>query len=263
MERRVNFLAIGIVFFSILSALVIFIVIMGRFNFDKNEYRNYVIYTENEVSGLGINTPVRYKGITIGSIDHIGFEADKLGVVKIIVKIKKTVPIRKNSTLVVDSQGLAGLNYLSLRQNNQGEFIKEEKDAILNFEPNFFGKLSLKADKISQDMMLLIQNLKLLLNENNMQHISNTIESIDILSQNLKNMQANVATLSNNMNTLIENLNRQVENGDFNAREILNPFMIRLNTSLNYMDQFFKRGGNILEKFEKDPYNTIFGEQKK
>lgn len=258
-----NFLAIGIIFFSVLSALVIFIIIMGRFNFDHDEYRKYIVYTENEVSGLGINTPVRYKGITIGSISSIGFDPDRLGIVKIIVKIKKNIPVRKGSTLAVDSQGLAGLNYLSLKQNTKGEFIKEEKDNILNFEPNLFGKLSAKADKMSQDLVVLMQNLKLLLNEKNMQHVSHTLESVDILSRNLKDMQVGIATLSGNINTLVENLNKQVENGDFNAREILNPFMIRLNTSLNYMDQFFKRGGNILEKFEKDPYNTIFGEQKK
>ncbi|RDU71599.1 hypothetical protein CQA57_07640 [Helicobacter anseris] len=263
MERRINFLFIGIIFFSILSALVLFIIIMGRFSFDDKEYRYYRIYTENEISGLGINTPVRYKGITIGSISHIGFDKDRLGVVKIIVKIKKIIPVRKNSTLAVDSQGLAGMSYLALKQSKENDFITDEKDATLNFEPNIFGKLTSKASEVSDEVSVLLKSLKILFSENNMKNISDTLESINVLSKNLKDMQLEITNITNNTNALVKSLNEQVQNGDFNAKEILNPFLMRLDTSLNYMDQFFKRGGNILDKFERDPYNTIFGEQKK
>ena len=263
MERRVNFLLIGVLFFIIFAAFVIFIIIMGRFSFDDKDYRYYRIYTQNEISGLGINTPVRYKGISIGSISSIGFDEKQFGVVKIVVKIKKKIPIRKNSSLVMDSQGLAGISYLSLKQSPKGDFITNDQDAVLKFEPNFLGKLSQKADKASQEILDVIQNLKGLVNENNVKNISHIISSIDILSSNLKSTQSNINELTKNINTLVSNLNQQVANGDYNIREVINPLMIRLNTSLNYMDQFFKQGNNVLDKFQKDPYNTIFGEQKK
>ena len=263
MERRINFIAIGTIFLLILSALVVFIVVMGKFSFNEEKYKEYVIYTEHEVSGIGINTPVRYKGIAIGSISHISFDKDRLGVVKIVVRIKNKIPVRKDSTLRVDAQGLAGLNYLSLLQSKNPEFITSKKDAILNFEPNIFGKLTSKADEASQEVLLLIKSLKTLLSENNIESIGNTLKSADTLSENLKETQMSIQKLITNMNTLVGTLNKQVQNGDFNIRDMFNPFILRLNTSLNYMDQFFKRSNNVLDKFEKDPYNTIFGEQKK
>lgn len=263
MERRVNFTLIGIIFFSILTALIVFIITMGKYNFDDKNYFFYTIYTDREITGIGINTPVRYKGINIGSVSHIGFDGEQLGIVKIIVKIKKNIPIKKGSTLVMDSQGLAGLNYLALKQNEKGETITKKEDAILNFEPNIFGKLTSKADEASKELIVLLKSLKTLLSNENMQGVSHIIGSVQTLSKNINTTQDNIDKLTTNLNALIIQLNKQVANGDYNAREILNPLMLRLNTSLNYMDQFFKRGSSVLDKFEKDPYNTLFGEQKK
>ncbi len=222
---------------------------MGRFNFNDKDYRNYVVYTTEDISGLGVNTPVRYKGITIGSITSISFDEKQLGVVKIQVKIKNIIPVHKDSSLVVDSQGLAGISFLTLKQNTQAPFITDPKDAVLKFEPSLLGKLSSRADETSQEIVNMLKSLKIVLNENNLNSTNQIIRSID--------------TLSRDLDTLVKHLNEQAKQGDFNVREILNPLMLRLNTSLNYMDDFFKRAGNVLEKFEKDPYNTLFGEQKK
>ncbi len=249
MERRVNFLFIGIIFFAIFAALVVFIIIMGRFNFDDKHYKHYVVYTTHDISGLGINTPVRYKGIGIGGVTNISFDTKQLGVVRIDVRIKDVIPVREGSSLVVDSQGLAGMSFLSLRQNEGAPFIKDEDKAVLKFEPSLFGRLGNKADQASAEILELLKSMKVLLNENNLNSTGKIIGTIDRLSLDL--------------DELIKNLNTQVSNGDYNIREVLNPLMLRLNTSLNYMDQFFKRGSNVLEKFEKDPYNTLFGEQKK
>ncbi|MCE3038733.1 MlaD family protein [Helicobacter anatolicus] len=263
MERRINFTLIGIIFFSILTALVVFIITLGRYNFDDKDYFFYNIYTDHDITGLSINTPVRYKGINIGSISHIGFDDKQIGMVKIIVKIKKHIPVKKGSTLSVDSQGLAGLNFLSLKQSNQEEVIKNKKDAILNFEPNIFGKLTLKADEASKEVLILLKSFKTLLSQNNISRISHIIDSVQNLSQNLNQTQDHIDKLAQNLNTLTDTLNHQLSNGDYNAREILSPLILRIDHSLNYIDQFFKLGSDVLNKFEKDPYNTLFGEQKR
>ncbi len=254
---------VGIIFFVILGALVVFIIVMGKFSFMKDDYKTYRVYTQNEIGGIGINTPVKYKGIVIGSISYIGFDETKADVVKIIVKIKNTIPIKKDSTLVMDSQGFAGLNYLSLKQSSNPQWITSQEDAVLNFKPNLLGRLSLKADEIGKESMLLLDNLKILLSKENMKSITQTLQSLDVLSENFKQTQEVINELAKNMNLLTKTLNKQVENGDYNLREVLNPFVLRLNTTLNHMDQFFKKSNDALDRFEKDPYNTIFGEQKK
>lgn len=249
MERRVNFLFIGIIFFTILAALIIFVVVMGRFDFDDKQYRRYVVYTTNDISGLGVNTPVRYKGITIGSITNISFDPNQLGVVRVDIRIKRIIPVRRNSELVMDSQGLTGMSFLSLKQNEQAPFIQENEDAILQIEPSLFGRLGSKADEASMEILDLLKNLKVLLNKSNLESANKIVANADRVSEHL--------------DELIQKLNTQVSNGDYNVREILNPLILRLDTSLNYMDQFFKHGSNALENFNKDPYNTLFGEQEK
>ncbi|CBG40612.1 MlaD family protein [Helicobacter mustelae] len=263
MERNVNFTIIGVIFFSILSALVIFIMIMGNFNLQKDEYTNYVVYTTKEITGIGVNTPVRFKGINIGSVTYVGFDKQNPDVVKIMVQIKKHIPIKEGSTLMADSQGLAGITFLTLKQSNSKIFITGENGALLNFEPSLFHRLSTKANQASTDIIDILKDAKNVLNEKNIESVSHILTNIKILSANLNQTQKDIDRLTNNFDTLVNNLNKQIQSGDYNIKGILDPMILRLNMSLNYMDRFFKRGSGVLEKFERDPYNTLFGEQKK
>lgn len=262
MERNINYTLIGSIFFAVVVCMVIFIFWIGRVGVDDGKYQAYEVYTDKEISGITINTPVKYKGITIGSVTGIGFDKDKLGTVKIGLNILSSIPIRKNSAVTPSSDGLAGLGYLSLEQSAEGEFIGKNDPHTLNFKQNFMGKIASQADEVTKELLDVLKNIKDLTDTQNIKSISNIIRSLDSLSTTLAETKDEINGFSKNSNMLLSNLNNKIQSGEYDVKKMLNPVMIELETSLKNMNQFFEKGSGLLQKFDNDPYNTLFGVQK-
>lgn len=252
MERNVNYVLIGGIFFAILIGLIVFILWFGRISFNEDKFRIYTITTSYDISGIAVKTPIKYKGITIGHIKHIGFDTTQLGVVKITLLIQRSIPIAKGSSVLIDSQGLAGLSYLALRQNPKGEIIVNDDDAVLTLDQSFLGKLSDKADSALEEMLGVLGSVEKLLSEKNVKRISSTLTSLDQFSQSLP-------ALSSNINRALESINGELENG---AGAMIAPTLYQTQKSLQNLDILLQKTSNLLDKFDDNPYPTIFGEKK-
>lgn len=255
MERNVNYVLIGGIFFAILIGLIAFILWFGRIGFDEDKFRTYTITTSYDISGIAVKTPIKYKGITIGHIKHIGFDTTQLGMVKITLLIQKSIPIAKGSSVLIDSQGLAGLSYLALRQNPKGEIITDDSDAILTLDQSFLGKLSDKADSALEEMLGVLGSVEKLLSEKNVAHISSALTSLDRFSQNLP-------AISDNLNRTLESISPQQGAEGLSAGAMLAPTLYQAQKSLQNLNIVLQKTSNLLDKFDKNPYPTIFGERK-
>ena len=238
MERRINYLLIGGIFFAVIVALIAFIMWFGRLGMSSDErYAKYFIQTNYDISGISAKTPIKYKGISIGIVESIAFDSSKVGVVKLNLLIDKSIPIAKGSSLVIDSQGLAGLNYLSLKQNPR-----------LELEQGFFGKLSDKADEALKEVANALKGVDSLLNEENIYNINRTLFSLNKAS-------AEIAELSKNLNT-------RLQNGQYDIKDILSPTLRQSQKTLQNLDSTIQKASNLIDKFNANPYSTLFGEQK-
>ena len=126
MERNVNYTLIGAIFCILTIAMIAFIFWIGRFGIDERRVKIYKVYTQDEVSGISTNTPVKFKGITVGNVVGMGFKKGEIGTVQIDVAINKKIPVREGSDLIIDSDGFVGMNYLNLRQNEKGKIIEND-----------------------------------------------------------------------------------------------------------------------------------------
>lgn len=250
MERRINYLLIGGIFFAVIVALIAFIMWFGRLGMSSDErFGKYFIQTTYDISGISAKTPIKYKGISIGIVESIAFDSSKVGVVRLNLLIEKSIPIAKGSSLVIDSQGLAGLNYLALKQNPAGEIITPNDEPRLELEQGFFGKLSDKADETLQEVASMLKSVDSLLNEENIYNINRTLFSLNKAS-------AQIAELS-------KNLNERVQNGQYDIKDILSPTLRQSQKTLQNLDSTIQKASNLIDKFNANPYSTLFGEQKK
>lgn len=260
MERHINYITIGGLFFAILVGLVVFIIWFGRLGVDESKFRAYAIRTTHDISGIAPKTPIKYKGITIGSVQSIGFDEKEVGVVKIILFIQKTLPVTKGSSVIIDSQGLAGLSYLSLRQNTNGTIIENDEDAILTLEQSFLGKLSDRADSALEDISLVLSNIDKLLSNQNIIYLNQTLQSLSAFSAQLPTLSTNLNHTLSSVSSLANNLNAQL--GGNEIKNMLIPTFTQTQKSLQNLDALLQKTSNLLDKFSDNPYATIFGEHK-
>ena len=249
MERNVRYVSIGVVFFAIVIGFVFFVLWLGRFDFNANSEGTYYIYTQDEVSNIGVNTPVKFKGIGVGRVSDVRFEDYNTGLVKITVIIDAGLEVREYSYLSVGSGGLAGANYLAL---NQGESKNLNTTKVLELKKGGFDILLQKVEDIGDRTASLMTNLT---NEENLKNLN------EILA-NLSKISKDIAQATHRLDSIAHRVDSNFKDGQYDLRAIISPTMLQLESSLLEMDNFFAKATKLVDKIEQSPYDSIFGKRK-
>ena len=111
MENKSHAFAAGI-FVMVVTALVIGLgVWLTR---DRGNYNTYELSSREGVSGLQPQAAVRYKGVSVGKVTHIGFDSQANGNVLIRIAVSVDTPISPTTFAVLGYQGVTGLAYVLL-----------------------------------------------------------------------------------------------------------------------------------------------------
>lgn len=262
MERNINFVLIGALFLSIVIAMVVFVFWIGGGNLDQEKYHHYVTYSPEGVSGIGIGTSVRYKGISVGKVKSIGFKKGDMDFIQIDIEVKSEITLKEGACITPETQGLAGSTFLSLSQG-EGKALSEGGE--LCYKKDFVGRLMNHIEEGGGDMREIIANIKTILNDENAKNLQELIASLKVISKNLEQTQKYIDKLAISTQNTIEEVNVNIKRGDYNIRAILSPAILGFESTMGEVNRFFSKANFLLDRIEKSPYDTIFGqrEQKK
>ncbi|RDU61219.1 MlaD family protein [Helicobacter sp. MIT 14-3879] len=254
MERDINYVLIGVTFCALTIAMIAFIFWIGRFGIDERRARIYHVYTQDEIAGISTNTPVKYKGITVGNIVGLRFKDGEIGVVQIDVAINKKIPVREGSELILDSDGFVGMSYLNLKQNEKGSIITDDSKAYLTLSKNTLSKILGDAEGMSADVQQILHNIKVITDSKTLEEILNMLNSF-------QSTRAYLDETLISTNKLVKDLNKALLRGDFNFKEILIPIMNRAQNSLYLLNTFLEKVSHFFDRLERDPYDALLGKR--
>ena len=123
------FLIIGI------SMVIIGIVWLGMSNY-LEKGRFFVAYFDESVQGLDKDSPVKYRGVSVGRVQRIGVAPDQR-LIEVILKIESDVEPYQNTDDVVarlKSVGITGLMFVELERMAPGE---PDLSPAINFQPPY------------------------------------------------------------------------------------------------------------------------------
>lgn len=258
MERNINFTYIGALFLLIVIAMIGFIVWMSGGDLKHEKYTSYVVYTHEGISGIGVGASIRYKGILVGKIEHIGFKKNDTDSIQLNLLIDSSIPLLQGSCVSIESQGLAGNNFLNIVQG-EGEVLHNGSE--LCYQKGFMGKLFENLDQSGGDAREIISEIKQFFKEENGKNIEEMIVAMKVILQNLDETRKHIDTLSVTANQTFAMINKGIQKGDYNIRQMMWPTMLGVENSLSEINRFFNKANLLLEKLEKSPYEAIFGQR--
>lgn len=113
--------SVGLFLIFGLATVTIAVVWLGMSHyFEKGKY--YVAYFDESVQGLDNDSPVKYRGVTIGRVESIGVAPDAT-LIQIVMKIEPELKNRANIVAQLKSVGITGIMFIELDQK-----IKNEPD---------------------------------------------------------------------------------------------------------------------------------------
>jgi phospholipid/cholesterol/gamma-HCH transport system substrate-binding protein len=230
MERKANYVLIGLFTFAVIAAAFGF-VFWIHYTSDKKQGVAYRVIFDGAVSGLRVGSSVLFNGIRVGEVTALRLNPDTPSQVTALILVNKATPIRSDTYVGMEFTGLTGIASVSLKGISATTPLLEKEEG----EPP-----TLKADiGASQDMMQAARDVLAKIDavvSSNQDALHKSIENLqvftDSLARNAENIDATIknskdatasakelmdnldkrtAEISANTNTLMKTATRQVE----------------------------------------------------
>ncbi len=256
----------GIGLFVVVTLVAIYMVI----NFLKGEdifngRTRYCTVYQN-VEGLTATSPVYIRGLKVGMIEKIVYDAVKDNfVVKFAVKSEYAIPA--NSIMEVYSSDILGSKSIRINLGDSPIHAKSGDTLQSNIVPDMIsmltGELAPMKEQLSQVMTnvnSMLANINAILDTNARVNISQTLANLNKTLENTKGITGNLNELSPQIKSVVENLGKLSaalgENSGNITSSLENIKNITANLSESDLNATIESLKNLLEKLQ-DPNGTI------
>lgn len=148
---------------------------------------SYVLYSRDTVNGLNVGSQVKLRGVLVGTVREMQIDPENIERIKIDVSLKDGTPIMQDTRAVIASQGLTGLRYIDLNGGSAGSKRLEPGQEILT-EPGLIGKLSNRAEDITDHTDQMILEISKVASTENRQRVERILAKSESLVEHTDQM---------------------------------------------------------------------------
>lgn len=227
MENKAHALAAGAFVLVVTTLLALLAIWLTR---DRSQRDLYEMSTGETISGLQPQATVRFRGVPVGKVELIGFDAKVKGNVLIRVSIDRGAPVTKSTFATVASQGVTGLGFIQLNDNGASAERLVPNDADpprIPLKPGGLDKLLKQSDVIFDQVEQASIRLNKLLSDDNQQAITTAVTQLGEAAGNLSRvakglepMAATLPTLSRDASATLQSVKAATDEVGTTARRL-------------------------------------------
>lgn len=209
MEAKTNYTIVGLAVLILLGGLIAAGLWLSV-GFDQKQYRLYVVYIHEAVSGLSEESPVKYNGVKVGFVRKITLNRRDPQQVKILLNIEEGTPITTSTSATLISQGITGTTYVGLSASSSDltplEKLPSEPYPIIPAKPSLFNQLDKALKDVSENVNKVSLEISRIFDRENAKYIKKTLANLEsfsgVIAKNGKHIDQSLA----NADILIKNL---------------------------------------------------------
>ena len=178
MENKAHALAAGI-FVVVISVLLIGLAAWLTRDTGKRDI--YEISTRDTVTGLQSQAPVRYRGVDVGKVAAIGFDARTPGNVLIRLEVDRAAPMNQGTFATLNFQGVTGLSFVQLDDSGQQAtrlVPNDDAPPRIPLRPGLLAKLQDKGEKILDQVEQVTGKMNTILGTDNQKRLASALENV-------------------------------------------------------------------------------------
>lgn len=243
--------AVGLFVASGIGIAVLAIIWLGMSRFlEKGQY--YVTYFDESVQGLDVDSPVKYRGVSIGRVEKISVAPDSK-LIQVLLGIETGQTLGSNIVAQLKAVGITGSVFIELDRKVEGE---PDPSPPINF-PSEYQIVASKPSEVTE-LFRGIDDVLEQLKSLDLGGISNKTKStLDNLDQMIAD--ADVKGISASIKSTFEGINGVVDNKRWDkiissmekTSKSLNNLMYRAGMSLRQVEGTLKRVEGITADNEK------------
>ena len=256
MENKSHALAAGTFVLLLLALLVALALWLTR---DSRQLQVFELFSRETVTGLQAQASVRFKGVNVGKVTEIGFDARAPGQVLIRIAVDEQAPITQSTFATLGFQGVTGLAFVQLDDRGESQVrlaTGSEPPARIPMRPSLLSKLSEQGESLLSQLEESSRRVNLLLSPEHQKSLLAAIGSLDQAASSVKQLatraeQANLPQLVQEANATLKTMqNTSVRVGDSadEARASARAFRTvteRMNAKGGTLDQLASGAGTL------------------
>ena len=199
MENKAHALIAGAFVVLVTALLALLAIWLTR---DSSQRDLYEMSTSETVSGLQPQAAVRFRGVPVGKVERIGFDAKVKGNVLIRISVDRGAPVTKSTFATVASQGVTGLGFIQLDDDDSSaERLQpnDEDPPRIPLKPGSLDKLLKQSAAIFDQAEQATARLNQLLSDENQKAVTAAVTQLGDAAVSLnrvaKGLEPTVATL--------------------------------------------------------------------
>ncbi|MCP4346576.1 MAG: MCE family protein [Desulfobacterales bacterium] len=209
-----------------LAIAITAIIWLGMSNyFEKGQ--NYVAFFDESIQGLDKDSPVKYRGVSIGRVKSVGVAPDAT-LIEVVMTIDKDMRLESDMVAQLKSVGITGIMFIEIDRKKEGE---------PDYHPpiSFYTEYPIVVTKPSGLKMFM----------DGMDDIRSLINELDAggISDKLKVTVDKVNHILENTDKAVSGLNRVVSNNEKDLNEAID----NLKRSMRNADKFLKQGADLMK----------------
>ena len=212
METRANYVVVGTSVLAAIAAILIFVFWLGRNQFSKHEDIYYTYFT-GSVTGLSSGSPVRYRGVPVGTVGFIEIDPKNIEQIQVTLKIRPRTPVKTDTVASLETAGITGGSYVELSGGTQASPLLMTDDGevpVIKSENSGLQSLVDNAPKLLEKLNRLADQANGLMSDANIKTLSATFDHLNNLSASLDALGPDAKETVANLNKLTADLNKQL-----------------------------------------------------
>jgi phospholipid/cholesterol/gamma-HCH transport system substrate-binding protein len=186
MENRAYAFAAG-VFTLLLGAGVIFVAMW--FSGETEARDRYVLESRYPVTGLNLQAAVRFRGVDVGKVEKIDFDAKDPRSILIRVAVRSDTPVTKGTYAQLASQGVTGLAYVLLDDDGSNrERLAPSGEPRIPVRQSFLDEITGVGRNLVSDVNQVARRLNALLSEQNQAQLLRTLATVESATARLSEL---------------------------------------------------------------------------
>ncbi len=251
MESKVNYAAVGffVIFFGILGIGVVVWIIGG--NSTSRSYKEYIVCTNSTVNGLHPDSPVKYKGLSVGKVVNVEISKENPDYLLIHVLIRNDLQVDRHIVAQISSNGLTGISYINLINKDKPyscpKGLKLKHNCIPAIESNI-RRIMNKLPEIADKMNAIVSRIDSMFD-------NETKNNFKELTKNFSDSSKRLKITLNKLDRFLDNANKFTSKATYDAAAI--------SKTISKVDNLIDQIDNKLNKLDQTTFKESYETAKK
>ena len=196
MRRSYRDIRVGLFAAAAMAVFVTFLAVLGGIKIWRSS-NVYHIRFEESIAGLDKGSPVRLKGVKVGTVEQLRIPHDDITKVEVTIGVESGTPIKTDTDATIASVGITGLRYIELSPGSVDAPDLPAGSTIVGTE-SFLSAISGTAETAVLKADVLIDNLLAITSEENRKRIEGTLSDVSqVIHANSDEVGATIAEMQN------------------------------------------------------------------